>query len=255
MRRQSNTKCQNKTLPQMNLESTQKWESIGERREECKEERMNCSGYQMHKAIRQFVQHYTHFHHRSASTYLTTTYSQIKMFFRTRKKFFVVYHKWVWFGYHPKVAMKIPTARYSTQTLHKTTFKIVTKFQPWNATAYDKDVIARKNIDNATNAGSSLAHWFFVSVNMNVNNKIEKWNKWSSLKLFFEWHTLSISRRVVSERKHNIISRYERDRIKESKWKFSSLMRFKRILKFKKYMNFLNWNETKKCVHFFGIET
>lgn len=59
--------------------------------------------------------------------------------------------------------MRSPSAKKSTSTVqnmsHKTRREV-----PWYATAYDSEAAAVNSNNSATNAGSSRAHWFFVSV-------------------------------------------------------------------------------------------
>jgi len=67
--------------------------------------------------------------------------------------------------HQPRVATKSPIPRNSTKVVQNMSRNSVKSVSDRKATAKANDATAKKKIRMATNAGSSRAHWFFVSRN------------------------------------------------------------------------------------------
>ena len=67
--------------------------------------------------------------------------------------------------HQPRVATKSPIPRNSTKVVQNMSRNSVKSVSERKATAKANDDTAKKKIRMATNAGSSRAHWFFVSRN------------------------------------------------------------------------------------------
>lgn len=89
--------------------------------------------------------------------YFPNTIIQIKDLSRRRKK------KRNYHCYHPKEAIKTPIPTKSINTDQKIIFKMLKKLVTRKAKEYANEATVINNNRMATNAGSSRAHWFFVS--------------------------------------------------------------------------------------------